>query len=382
MATKNSTNNTSQTNTTMEDLLASLSAKTIAIHRGQEITGEIVLLGHNEITVDLDSKSEGVIPNKDFSATQLSGLKVGDKIKAYIVETESDSGQIVLSLFNQPAKAPVMRGGRSSFNQKQQSLWNKFVQSMNRNSKLNGKVIEINKGGLIVEVDGVRGFLPSSQIGLTSLSTMEGASGELSELVGQDLEVYVIEVDQQSNRLIFSQRGQVNEETKAKLAQYKSGQKVSGKIAAVLPFGLLVELADKTEGVVFTAEVSWDRVENLSDLFKIGKAVEAAVLSVDESYGRLNLSLKQLTEDPFTKLAESFETEDTVKGSVIGTSDQGVAIKLDNGVEAFLPATKMEQGVTYKVGEAVKMQIDSVDKNKRRVNLTPIITTTTGLIYK
>lgn len=366
----------------MEGLLASLPIKSMAIHRGQEITGEIVVLGNKEIIVDLGSKSEGVIPNKDFSNTQLSSLKVGDSVKAFIVETESDSGQIILSLFNQPAKVLAPRGGRSSFNQKQQSFWNKFVQSMNRNTKLIGKVIEINKGGLIVEVDGIRGFLPSSQIGLQSLGKMQGESGEMSELIGLDLEVYVIEVDQQNNRLIFSQRGQVSEETKIKLAGYKSGQKVIGKIVAVLPFGLLIELKDKTEGVVFTAEVSWDRVENLPNLFKVGQDIEACVLSVDESYGRLNLSIKQLSEDPFAKLVENYQTEDTVKGEVVGISETGISIRLNDGIEAFLPSNKIEPGTTYQIGQEVKMQVDSVDKNKRRITLSPIITTTTGLIYK
>ncbi|MCL4439317.1 MAG: S1 RNA-binding domain-containing protein, partial [Firmicutes bacterium] len=284
-----------------------------------------------------------------------------------VVVPENESGQAVLSL-----QRHITSGKRGEADKK----WQKFFNLMQRKSQVAGQVIEVNKGGLVVEVEGVRGFLPGSQVGLEQMSGPDGLSG----LVGEQISVNVIEVDSNNNRLIFSARKKVSDETKKKLAEFKAGIKVKGKVAAIAPFGLLVNLGE-AEGVVFSQETSWDEATDLAASFQIDQEVEAQVLGVDEDLGRVNLSVKRLSADPFEEIAKDYQVDDVVSGVVSEVSPNGVVVKLDK-VVGFLPAAKMEQGTTYEVGQKSNFLVDSVDKNKRRVNLAPFLTTTKGLIYK
>lgn len=370
---KQSTTNSSQ-NITMAELLASQPKKLTSLHRGQEIEGEVVAISEKEIILDLGAKSEGVLQARDLPAENLKNLKIEDKLKVFVAMSENENGQVMLSSFpqtrmNNTSNAPFKGHGIN---------WSKFIQAQNQKSKLSGKVLELNKGGLIVEVTGARGFLPNSQVGFELLSK---AGAGLENLIGQDLTVSVIEIDQNNNKLIFSQRGQVSPEALEKLNSFKSGQKVKGKIVAVLPFGLVVDV-EGTEGLVFISDVSWEKIEDLSKNFKTNEEVEVMVTGLDADLGRLNLSIKQLTEDPFAKLVEDYPTDEVIKGEVLGVSEAGVAVKLKDGLEGFLPASKMESGVTYEVGKSTTFLVDSVDAKARRINLAPMITSTAGLIYK
>lgn len=369
----------------MEELLASQTQKLTTLYRGQEVEGEVVSISEKEVILDLGVKSEGVLQAREIPASKLENLKTGDKFKAFVYIQENENGQVVL------ASSPAIRlegvktrlRGRKSFRGGSSRGgrfidWNRFIQAQNQKSKLRGSVLEINKGGLIVEVMGVRGFLPNSQVGFELLSkTGEG----MENLIGLDLTVIVIEIDQDNNKLIFSQRGQVSDESKEKLKNFKPDQIVKGKIVAVLPFGLVVDVTG-AEGLVFISDVSWDKVEDLSKDFKAGQELEVKVLGLDEELGRLNLSIKELTEDPFVKLVEDYPADEVVSGEVTGISEAGVAVKLKNGLEGFLPSSKMTPDTKYEVGKTATLLVDNADAQRRRINLAPFITSTAGLIYK
>lgn len=370
---------------TMEELLASQTKQLINLSRGQQVEGIVIQKTEKELTLDLGAKSEGVLPARGSESS-----KVGDKLKVFVTQTESDSGQVILSLqkslgFTRDRQSDGgkfhSRGGRFSD-------WNKFMQAQSQKSKLQGTVLEINKGGLIVEVESTRGFLPNSQVGFELLSK----SGQgLDKLIGQKMSLTVIEVDSNNNKLIFSQRGQVNEEVKNKLKQFQLNQKVKGKIVAVLPFGLVVSVKDRSssgrddmgvEGLVFISDTSWEKVEDLTKEFTVNTEIEVLVIGIDESFGRLNLSIKQLLQDPFSKLAEKYIPDASVKAEVLSVSEEGVVFKLEQDVESLLPTSKMEAGVTYAVGNKITVLIDSVDTKRRKITLAPFITSTEGLIYK
>lgn len=362
----------------MEELLASQTQKLAVLHRGQEVEGEILSIADKEITLDLGAKSEGVLSKKDLPEAQLKNLKLGDKLKAYVYLQENEHGQVVLS------SSPQSKSSTASFKGRRIN-WSRFTQARNQKSKLQGKVLEVNKGGLIVEVEGVRGFLPNSQVGFelmnkTSLLSHNKAGQGMENLINQDLTVIVIEVDAENNKLIFSQRGPISEAVKAKLDSFKKDQTAQGKIVAILPFGLVVDVMG-TEGLVFISDVSWDRVEDLSKSFSVGQEVTVKVLGLDEELGRLNLSIKQLSEDPFAKLAEKYPRDEVVKGEVTGISEAGVTVKLAEA-EGFLPAAKVSANSSYEVGKKVTFLVDGVDMHKRRINLAPFVTSTAGLIYK
>lgn len=371
---------------TMEELLASQTKKLITIFRGQQVEGEIVSKTEKEIILDLGTKSEGIIAAREIPDLQLKDLKTGNKLKAYVAMAENEHGQVVLSWQRQTMthlegervrwnkahlRGSKSRGGRFI-------EWSKFIQAQNQKTKLQGKVVEVNKGGLIVEIGGARGFLPNSQVGFELLSK----SGEgLDNLIGQDLTVTVIEVDQDNNKLIFSERGQVSGEVQEKLKRFKNGQKVKGKVVAILPFGLVVDV-EGSEGLVFISDVSWEKVDDLQNQFAVGQELTVLVSSLDAELGRLNLSIKQKTEDPFAKLAKNYPADGVVKGVVTEISEKGVAVKLEGNIEGFLPASKMNPDTTYEAGKSLTLLVDSVDMRRRRINLAPFITSTAGLIYK
>lgn len=362
--------------------MASQTKKVVNIFRGQQVEGEVVSKTKKEIILDLGAKSEGTIATREIPQTELKDLKVGSKLKAYVYMPENEHGQIVLSWQRQVSAGRLEagkthpRGGKSRGGKFID--WSNFREAQKQKSKLQGGVVEVNKGGLIVEVSGVRGFLPNSQVGFELLSK----SGEgMDNLIGQDLEVVVIEVDQGNNKLIFSERGQVSEEVKEKLKKYKSDQKVSGKIVAILPFGLVVDV-EGSEGLVFISDVSWEKMEDLSAQFTPGQELEVLVLGLDMELGRLNLSIKNLSEDPFVKAAEKYPVDEVVKGKVSEVTDKGVAVMLEDGIEGFLPAAKMNPDTEYEVEKSVTFLVDSVDSQKRRIILAPFVTSTAGLIYK
>src|SRR3989344_8284210 len=357
------------TMTTMADLMASLDKKHISFSRGEEIKGEIVQISESEVIVDLGGKSEGALNKRDFLPEQLEELKIGSEIKAFVLTPENESGQVILSLFR------AVQGGKRA--EEQAKKWQKFITAQQRQTTLLGRVIEVNKGGLMVEIDSstalrVRGFVPSSQVSLKSVAGFTG------ELAGQELKLKVIEIDPGDNRLVLTARAELSDDEQKSFSGVKSGDKVSGEVVAVAPFGLFVNvdgppaslgeqgeaLRAGLEGVIFATELSWTPFDSFDKTqdgsaqgkdeekpeFKVVDKVEAKVIGKDENLGRLNLSLRQMQEDPFTALAENFQVDDVVSGTVKEITTAGISVALEKGVEGLVPAAKVDQGNPYTVG--------------------------------
>lgn len=332
----------------MGQLLASLKNKPLKLYRGQQVEGRLVAILAQELVLDLDIKAEGILSKKDISAELLSKLKIGDKISAYVLIPETQSGQAILSTQRTQTNLKT-----AVFNKK----WDKFIQAQNQKRILKGSGVEVNKGGVIVEVDGTRGFLPISQVIYTKISDLES-------LIGEDIEVQVIEVDPQNNRLIFTQRKEVSKALLDKLSEYSVDQNVIGKVAAVLPFGVYLEV-NGVEGLV--------RTSDLNRLYQIDQMVEAEVMSIDKNLGRLNLSVKN---------SHKFKVDDVVQGTVTRVNNIGVFVSLSGGASGLMHISTLEPGALYQEGQEVTCLVDSVDLERRRINLTPFITSTKGLIYK
>ncbi len=352
----------------MADLLASLDGKTLTVHRGDQVTGTVVGVTDDEVYLDLGTKAEGVLNKKELSNEEAQNVKIGDKLSAFVISAESESGQVILA--SQPQQSRDTRSG--GFRGHAPRNWSKFIQAMQNKKRLEGRVTELNRGGVVVEVDGTRGFLPTSQLSFENVS-------KLTDLVGQTLSVVVLEVDENNNRLIFSDRREVPQETIAKLTKFEVGQKVKGSVVAVVSFGVFLTI-DGVEGFVLIQEAAWEKVEDLNKLFKIGQEVEAVIVAIDQTLGRLNLSIKQLASDPFTAIAEKFQPDDVVKGTVKELTSDGAVVSLKDGVEGLLPNAKMES--TYQVGQEVSLLVDTVDSRQRKIYLAPMLTSTAGLIYK
>lgn len=347
----------------MADLLAKQKTRSFLPVRGQQVEGIVVSTGPHEVILDLGTKAEGILQKKDLSPEQAANLKIGDKLLTFVITPENESGQVVLGLHKAINKGD--RVGR----------WKKFEEAKAQEQTLVGKGIEVNKGGLIVEIAGVRGFLPSSQVSLSLASNLE-------ELIGREVTVAVIEVDSSQNRLIFSQKTSLSDDVKAKLGKLTVGDIVKGEVAAVLPFGIFVSLPEGVEGLVHISELSWEREDDLAGRFRVGDEATAKIIALDQGSGRVNLSIKQLSEDPLLKKMEQLVANDITRGKVLRVTSLGIFVELPGGLEGLVPASKLEPEADYQIGDEATFLVDSVDSNKRRINLAPFITTTKGLIYK
>ncbi len=355
-------------NVTMADLMNSLDKKPLTVQRGDKATGTVVLITPQDVILDLGTKTEGVLSKKELSEAEAEKVKVGDKLTVFVGNFDRESGQLEVFMGEQSSSSSP-----SSLGNKGPNL-SRFDSALRNKSILKGRGLEVNKGGVLVEVDRFRGFLPSSQINFSKVANA-------GELVGKDLELRVIEVDASSNRVIFSQKGTISDETKKKLANYKTGDEVTSKVISVLPFGLFVDL-EGLEGFVHVSDIAWERVENLEELYNPGDEIKAQVTGLDEEMGRVNLSVKATAPDPFQDYAKNHQAEDVVSGTITHASESEVKVALGEGIEGTLPQDKFESGVKYEVGQKLQFLIDSIDERRRKISLSPLLTSTEGLMYR
>lgn len=342
---------------TMEELLAEVGYGFKGFKRGDTATGRVASITGKEVLIDFGGKTEGIVGEKEWEQVKdfVAKLKPGDSIDAIVISAENDRGQMVVSI----------RSAGSKFR------WQRAGELLKSGEGVKVRGTEVNKGGLVVDFEGIKGFIPGSQL-----------SGEhqtdLNKLVNRVLEAKVIEVDQPQNRLIFSEKAvSGGAETLRKIEDVKAkvtiGKTYKGKVSAIMPYGIFVNLEVGPDGLVHISEVSWQKVENLPELFKVGDEVEVMVLGINESDGKLNLSLKQLLPDPWVKLSEKYSTDQQIKGEVTRVSPYGVFVRLEEGIEGLIHISKVPPDTEYKPGEEVTCTIESVDAHAHRISLVPVV---------
>lgn len=327
----------------MEELLAKTQLLPKKLSRGQVVEGTIVSKERDSMLVDIGAKAEAVILGKDLPI-DFENLKEGDTISAVVVSSEGESGQAILSMRKV--------GG--------ELRWKQLNEKMDKGESLEVRGIEANRGGLIVETDGLRGFIPSSHLLNTATSS-----------VGKDLEVKVIEVDKKMNRLVFSEREAHPEEAKLPKVElkFKEADEVSGTVSKMLPFGVLVTLPGDVEGLVHISEISWDRVDNLESRFKVGDSVKVKIISIDPYSGKVNLSIKQLQGDPWKEGAKKYPVGKELEATISRTSSYGAFVQLETGIEGLIHSSKIPYGRKLEVGEKVRISIDLFNSEQHRVAL-------------
>lgn len=377
--------------TSMADLLAATGYQSVSLKRNQQVTGKVVSVSGGEVLVDISAKSEGIITGRELAAASdiVSKLSVGDAIDATVIYPENDAGQVVLSLRKLSADA----------------RWKDLEEKRESNEEIEVVALEANRGGVICEWQGIRGFLPASQLSLGGpASQLASAPAKLSDLIGKSLSTRVIEVDRGSNRLILSQKQLDKKDLSqilALLSKIEIGQKLSGVVSAVLPFGVFVEVEigqsdnqtvrssgkkkpdspktrqpenlDKLEGLVHISEISWEKVEDPAKYFNVGDKVEVTVIAKDEASGRLNLSIKQLAADPFMEISKKYSKDQEVSVTVTRVTPYGVFVTLEGGLEGLVHISKISPNVTYSLGEVLHCTVESVDTRSRRISLVPVV---------
>ncbi len=353
----------------MEALLAA-SANPISIKRGDVVEGVIVRIDQDEILVDIGLKSEGVLSTKELPSSgygSFSELHVDDKVLVYVIQAETQEGHAVLSL-------------RRANTERQ---WRIAEEQHKNNELLRAKVIDFNKGGLIVDVAGIRGFVPISQI--LNLRREEVAAGgenqetaaKLQSMKDKELQLKIIEINRARNRLILSERLAVQEWRQRRreelLDELKPGEVRKGIVSNLANFGAFVDLGG-ADGLVHISQLAWSRVNHPSEVLHVGQEVEVQVLSVDKDKKKIALSIKRAEVDPWTTVEQRYAPGQVVTGTVTKLAPFGAFARIEDGIEGLIHLSEVSPGTDAKSilheGAQLQLRILRIDAERRRLGLS------------
>ncbi len=352
----------------MEELLAQSDFSLNLPKQGQVRQGMIASVADDEILVSIGTKSEGVIPGRELS--QLSdearaALVVGEEITVYVVSPESRQGTLMLS---------ILRA-------KEEDDWNKAEELLGSKEGYESTISGFNKGGLIVNVGYLRGFVPASQVSLTRRMSYKGDTPEQrwSGMVGEPIVVRVIEVDRQRRRLIISERAAAQEsrETlKERLLEgLTEGEERKGRVTSLAEFGAFVNI-NGADGLVHLSEISWERIDHPSEVLEVGQEVDVKIISIDRERKRIGLSIRQLQEDPWKDYLEQYEVGQLIEGEITRLTKFGAFAKIDENLEGLIHVSELsDRRIEHPkeildVGDKVTLRIIKVDTSRRRIGLS------------
>ncbi len=336
--------------------------------QGEVRTGVIATIGDSEILVSVGSKSEGVISGREveqLSEEERAAFKVGVEIPVYVVTPEDAAGNVVLSY----VRAREMQD------------WEEAQALLESTEPFESKIIGYNKGGLLVPLGRLRGFVPASQVSLLRRSMASGDSPDQrwGKMVGEEITVRVIEVDQERRRLILSERAALQEtrETLKErlLEELDEGDVRQGRVTSVADFGAFVNI-DGADGLVHLSEISWERIQHPSEVLEIGQEVEVKVISIDHDRKRIGLSIRQLQEDPWVKRVKHLREGQLVEGTVTHLTKFGAFARLDEDLEGLIHVSELsEQRVNHpkevvKEGDVLTLRVIKIDTDRRRIGLS------------
>ena len=329
------------------------------IEEGQVVNGTVVRVDKDEVLVDIGYKSEGVIPVAELSIRRsinpADEVSLGDDIAALVLTKEDAEGRLILSK------------KRARF----EIAWKAIEGAHEKGEPVTGRVIEVVKGGLILDL-GVRGFLPASLVDIRRVQ-------DLDEFIGQELECKVIELNRSRNNVVLSRRAVLEEERKEQrqriLDRLNPGDVVEGTISNIVDFGAFVDL-DGMDGLIHISELSWSHVNHPSEVLEIGQTVRVQVLDIDRERQRISLGLKQTQTDPWQQVLESYQEGDVVKGTVTKVVTFGAFVEILPGVEGLVHISELAQHHVenpreiVSQGDQVNVRILEVDADRRRLSLS------------
>lgn len=357
----------SQTINPMADLLDGCGR--IVPERGETIEGVLVRIDPTEIVVDIGCKSEGIVTSRDLERLDpkfRKSLCVGDKVLVYVLRPEDSDGNTLLSL----SRAQL------------EGDWRDAEQFFESQEGFEQVVSDCNKGGLIVKIGRVRGFVPASQIVSVQLpreASDDDRQAMLQQVVGKKLHFKVIELDRQRNRLILSERAAVREwrqgQKERLLSELKEGDTRRGVVSSLCDFGAFVDLGG-ADGLIHLSEISWRRVGHPKQVLTIGDEVDVFVLGVDRDKRRIALSLKRLLPEPWSTIEDRFQIGQLVSGVITNITDFGAFAKLDNDIEGLIHISELsEERIAHpkdvvKEGQELTLRVIRIDANKQRLGLS------------
>jgi len=342
-----------------DDFAAVVERTVFEFKEGDIVAGHVVRVDPDEVLVDIGYKSEGVIPSQELSirnnANPADVVTVGDPIEALVMQMEDDNGRLVLS----KKRAQYERA------------WGRIERVMNEGGTVTGPVIEVVKGGLIVDI-GLRGFLPASLVDLRRVR-------DLSPFVGETIEAKVIELDKNRNNVVLSRRAFL-EEAQAEqrqefLSDLQPGDLREGVVSSVVNFGAFVDLGGM-DGLVHVSELSWQHVSHPGEVVSVGDKVKVRVLEVDRDRERISLSIRQTREDPWDEFAREVAAGAIIDGKVTKTVPFGAFVSVGEGVEGLVHVSEIAMHhvespeLELSIGQQVRVKVTEIDADRRRVSLS------------
>lgn len=349
---------------TMEELLALTGYALRGVKKGDVVEGAITRVSSREIAVNIGGKTEGVVIDRELENYRdaLMALKPGDRVVAQVIVAENDRGQSVLSL------------RRSIFEKR----WQELAQKQKSGEVVSVVLKEPVRGGVLVDFGGLRGYIPQSQLDQSTAKQQDRATN-------RTIQVKVVDVDRDTNRLVFSQRQAAEGEALAKqkdvLSALTVGETVDSTITGVVPFGAFAKLKvtkdgaeHEVEGLVHISEIAWEKVDDPGQYLKAGDGVKVKVIGADPATGKLTLSVKQLLPDPWEHVLDMFEKDSTVKGTVARVSPYGIFVTLSPGVEGLIHISKLTPGEEPAVGDEISCIVEDVKPDARKISLSLALT--------
>ncbi|MFC1729796.1 30S ribosomal protein S1 [candidate division KSB1 bacterium] len=347
----------------MEDLLAN-SKDFVKPELGVVTTGKVISLKKNRIVVDLNGTAVGIITGAEIhdSTGTIKDLAVGDEVQAVVVEDEDEHGMVVLSL----RKAS------------QANAWDRFEKAYKDGEITEVTCSEANKGGLLLDVDGIKGFIPVSQLAPINYPRVDGADANqiltrLKKLIGQKFNVKVINIDRSSGKMILSERAAIEVDSSSALKELNIGDVVTGSVSGVVKFGIFVTF-NGLEGLVHISEIAWGHVSNPHQYAKVGDKIDVQVIGIEKD--KLSLSVKRLVPDPWEEIAKKYPIGGKVKGNINRFSQFGAFVQLEDDINGLIHLSeisdeKVEDPKDFlSIGDEVEAIVINIDRDEHRIGLS------------
>ena len=343
---------------TMDDLLKSQDIK--PLETGDVIEGRVISVKKNEAWIDLGPMGTGLVMRKELNSSHK--LEPGADITVSVIDPDYEEGQALLSM----RKAVKDKG------------WDEIQRLFESQEIIELTPYDANRGGLLIELEGIRGFLPVSQLASVHYPRVSGADKDeilhkLNELTHQILKVRILDASRKDNKLIVSEKEAIKDDMQERFAKLKVGDEVSGVVTGVIDFGAFVNV-DGIEGLVHISEISWERVDDPKNYLKIGENIKAKIISIDKD--RLSLSLKQMTNDPWLEQVKKFKVGDLVEGKVTRITPFGAFVQLSPSVEALVHVSEMSDDENidpekiFQLNEKKEFKVLEIDTENRKIALS------------
>lgn len=325
------------------------------------VHGKVISVGRNEVRIDIGGLAVGLVRGPEMDPQ--AALAVGDEIDATVVDLDNEFGELELSLKG---------AGRKK-------TWEKIKELYTSGVVISVRVLEANKGGLIVRLEGISGFLPVSQLSPENYPRVQGGEKnrileKLKEMVTRELEVKVIDVNEEEGKFIVSEKAVWETKQESVISQYKVGDVVEGTVTAVTDFGAFVKFDANLEGLVHISEIAWQRIDHPRDVLKVGDRVRAEIINLEGS--KIFLSMKKLVDDPWLNVGAKYKEDQWVKGRVLKINPFGLFVELDPDIHGLAHISELAEkpvkdvNEVARIGDEFEFRIVSIDPQNHRLGLS------------